>query len=85
MGIQLSVHLEDLPKSFKQELVSKIQYDYDYEGNEIPYNTEVLYVTFPSGKIVRSYSRHGLCFDNKYANMDLRDELNEHKVPYVLG
>lgn len=77
MGIQVHVELKDLPESFKREIVKEQYLRNDYEP------TDTLYVTFPKSGRIMSYCDDILVFDNKNANMQFKEELDEHNVPYV--
>lgn len=93
MGIQLHAELKDLPESFKQEIKKKSTVNtdcYHYGcsicgGSGCLNSEDVLIVHFPKNGPVQSYDTDSLVFDNKFANEHLREELDEHNIPYTRG
>ena len=93
MGIQVSVELKDLPVEFKQELIKEefVRNDCGIYDGHCDYCQgagchdlkDVLYVTFPKSGKMMSYLDDILVFDNKNANHQFREELEEHNIPYV--
>lgn len=96
MGIQVHVDKKDLPVEWKKEIRSYTVNDCDYTGLDsfCPYcqggdmcerEIEYLAVQFPRSGWCSSYLLEDLVFDNKNANHQFREELDEHNVPYVRG
>lgn len=94
MGIQVTVKLSDLPESFQITKKDVKRPDYRCEvysgehcnycqGNGCYIEGHELIVTFPKSGDVLSYSDEMLVFDNKYANDQFREELEEHDVPFT--
>lgn len=93
MGIQLNVELKDIPKEWKRWVKETTYPDQRCMGDECPQcggdgcETIVrnLVVEVPQIGEVQSYTEDSLCFDNKFANMEIRAVLDYWGVPYTRG
>lgn len=98
MGIQVRVETKDLPEAFVQEIRTKEVlrgdcsiYDSSWEypcgcnGSGCYTTRKELWVNFPKSGWMVSYLDDALVFDNKFANDQFVEELEEHQVEYVRG
>lgn len=95
MSIQLHVKEEDLPVEWKQEIRHFTVNDCERDGvdtcpkclGEGSCELKVYYlaVQFPRSGWCSGYGTDGLVFDNKNANHQFREELDEWNVPYIRG
>lgn len=96
MGIQVAVSMEEIKKAgwnVRTETYQRIGSDCGgwechYCGGNYDACTEdchVLVVEVPGIGWVESYLDDALVFDNKTANMNIRQALDDHNVQYVRG
>lgn len=96
MGIQVHVEIKDLPEVFKVEHRDKEVSDNRCWEDEKEWGicsycqgagcvktVKELWVEFPKSGWLVSYLNDIVVFDNKFANDQFREELEEHGVPYV--
>ena len=84
MGIQAHATAKHLKAAgFKEEIIREETVEQNWEGfDEYVVRQEHWWIS-PNGKRMYSYVPHGLCFDNKSANMDYIEELKAFGVPYT--
>lgn len=93
MGIQLKVKREDLPTEWKVEQRVEVVGDHRCLMEHCPYcggdgctmERKRLWVEFPKSGWAMSYLEDELLIDNKDANHQFREELEEWGVPYTRG
>lgn len=86
MGIQVSASAKNLRKAgFMEEVIREEHIEQDWEGFDQYVVRQEHWWISPRGKRMFSYVPHGLCFDNKSANMDYVEELKFFGVPYTRG
>ena len=92
MGIQVTVELKDIPADWNPRVeVESIDIGCGSEcpigpGHETCVNileVEYLLIDIPNVGTVQSPFPDMLVFDNKFANMEIREELDRAQIPYV--
>lgn len=93
MGIQVTVKLTDINNAGLETRIHHFRRlhhlcegeDCYCHGDGCYVDDAVLEVNVPPIGWVRSYSEFDLCFDNKFANDNIREAIEELKIPYVRG
>ena len=86
MGIQAFAEAKDLVSAgFVEEVLREETLLQNYDGYDEYVVREEHYWVSPRGKRMFSYVPHGLCFDNRSANMDYVEELKAFGVSYTRG